>query len=54
MKTYIVPAIDIEAIEAEQMMALSLMNEAADDSDVLVNEEKNTETVQSSIWDKEW
>ena len=54
MKKYIAPAIDIEAIEAEQMMALSLLEGEADGSEVLVNEEKQSESTTSTIWDKEW
>ena len=54
MKKYIAPAIDIEAIEAEQMMALSLLEGEANDSEVLVNEEKQSEGSSTNVWDKEW
>lgn len=54
MMKYIKPIVFVENLEAEKMMALSLLNGEANDSEVLVNEQKNVETTDNDVWSKEW
>ncbi len=54
-KTYIAPASQLKMVAAQQMMALSLLDEPADDSDVLTKEDKTfDDNGVTNIWDKEW
>lgn len=52
-KTYVQPNTDTICVEAAQMIALSLIDKAADNSECFV-EEQNEHTTHTDIWGEEW
>lgn len=53
-KTYQAPAMERTRIEAQQMIALSIVPGRADNSTVYVEEEKAATTAGSNVWGQEW
>ena len=52
-KSYIAPVSQLKTVAAQNMMALSIQEDAADGSEVLVKE-NNTFGESDDIWGKEW